>query len=334
MHRRRVLPAVAVLIAVAAGFAALAVLLPHEDLSHDPVTIPRGAGLLEIGGILDSADVVSSRLLFAGSAVVAGKANRMQSGTYLFPQSLSIREAIAILAAGSHQVESFVTIPEGATVRKIASILRSRMSLDSARVMALCSDRAFLRSQRIAAPSAEGYLMPDTYTIRADARPEQILSRMIRRLREVLTRDDSAMMRARGRSLHAILTMASLVEGETRLPAERARIAGVYYNRLKRGMRLQADPTIQYIIPDSPRRLLYRDLEIDSPYNTYKRRGLPPGPVNNPGAASIRAALRPERHNFLYFVANGRGGHVFSRNAGEHAAAVAAYRKQQEGAGQ
>jgi len=124
-----------------------------------------------------------------------------------------------------------------------------------------------------------------------------------------------------------VLTMASIVEGETVLDRERPIIAGLYYNRLHRGMKLEADPTIQYIIPDGPRRLFYNDLRIDSPYNTYKKYGLPPGPINNPGRKSILAALYPARHNYLYFVADGLGGHRFARTYEEHLRNVRAYRR-------
>jgi len=128
-------------------------------------------------------------------------------------------------------------------------------------------------------------------------------------------------------NMHEILTMASIVEGETRVADERARVAGVYYNRLNIGMLLQADPTIQYIVSDSPRRILYRDLSINSPYNTYMYGGLPPGPVNNPGPAAIHAALYPESHEYYYFVADGEGRHTFTRNYEEHLRAVRRFRE-------
>jgi UPF0755 protein len=138
---------------------------------------------------------------------------------------------------------------------------------------------------------------------------------------------DSAEQRARelGMTLHEIITLASLVEGEAMVDSERAMIAGVYRNRLRRGMRLQADPTIQYIIPDGPRRLLKKDLQIESPYNTYLHAGLPPGPINNPGRKSIEAALYPRDVPYLYFVARGDGSHVFSVTMSQHVQAKRAF---------
>ena len=131
-------------------------------------------------------------------------------------------------------------------------------------------------------------------------------------------------------TVHQVLTFASLIEGEAALDSERAIISGVYHNRLQRGMKLQADPTIQYIILGPPRRLLFSDLFIKSPYNTYRNHGLPPGPINNPRAASVIAALYPEHHNFIFFVANGRGGHWFSSSYAEHLNYVKKFRQQRE----
>ena len=130
-----------------------------------------------------------------------------------------------------------------------------------------------------------------------------------------------------GFTTHEILTLASIIEGETNIIEEMPRISGVYHNRLRRGMKLQADPTIQYLIPGEWRRVLFKDLEIDSPYNTYKYKGLPPGPINNPGKDAILAALYPEQNKYLYFVADGKGGHSFSKTFNEHSRKVIQYRK-------
>ena len=290
------------------------------------VTIPKGASLNEIADSLAEKDVILSRVLFIAACGLSGKGSRLQNGVYRFPHSISLVNVIGILAEGSHQIAVWITVNEGSTIRTIASILHAKVGIDSIHTVQLAVDRAFLQKLGIHAHSLEGYLFPDTYFVRLDDPGERILSRMVHRFRSILTPADSARAREMKYSLYQILTMASIVEGETRRPEERARVAGVYYNRLRLGMLLQADPTIQYIIPDGPRRLLYRDLRIESPYNTYRHKGFPPGPVNNPGRAAIDAALYPEKHGFLYFVANGTGGHVFSTTAREHARAVAAYR--------
>ncbi|MBL0175374.1 MAG: endolytic transglycosylase MltG [Ignavibacteria bacterium] len=316
--------------ALGAGTLALLLFAPHGNDRRQPVTIPRGASLMEIGRLLEDGDVVSHGALFAVAAKLSSRGARLQSGTYLFPESISMRDVIAALAAGRYQLEIWVTVPEGATLRSIAALLHAKLRIDSARVIALSRAPSFLRALRVTASTLEGYLFPDTYLIRFGEEAEKVLAAMHERFERALTPELRARMRERGRTLHQTLTMASIVEGETRKASERARVAGVYENRLARGMKLQADPTIQYIIPNGPRRLLYRDLAIDSPYNTYRYRGLPPGPINNPGLEAIRAALYPEKHEFLYFVADGTGGHRFSRNAAEHEVAVLEYRRIQK----
>jgi UPF0755 protein len=296
------------------------------------VKISAGMSVLDIGAELAAKNAVMNRWVFALAARISGAAPRLQPGVYRFPHGMSAFVIARHIADGRYIVEYRVTIPEGSTLRQIAGILRRRIGIDSVQFLKACTSRALLRELGITASTAEGYLMPDTYMIRPDTSPEAIIRRLHSTLRASITDDLRTRMRERRQSLHEVLTMASLVDGETSLPEERARVAGVYYNRLRRGMMLQADPTVQYIIADGPRRLFYRDLRIDSPYNTYRVHGLPPGPVNNPGRAAIRAALYPENHSYLYFVATGRGGHTFTRTGAEHLRAVAEYRRQRDGA--
>ncbi len=327
MRRRNLLILAAAVLAliVAGGF--YAVHSPHVHDTEKPVDIPRGTPLRTIAAILSDHDIISNELLFLAAAKLSDKGRHLQSGLYLFPRHLSMMDVLTILAEGSHQAFRDITVREGLTLRQIAGILESSGGFEADTVLQLCRDRVFIGELGLTVSSLEGYLLPETYRVRYDEPVRALLRRMVHDQEILFTGDAARRMRALGRSRHEILTMASLVEGETRLAEERARVAGVYYNRLRRGMLLQADPTIQYIIPDGPRRLLYRDLSINSPYNTYMYAGLPPGPVNNPGRASILAALSPESHDFLYFVADGRGGHTFSRNIEEHNRAVAAYRK-------
>ncbi len=168
------------------------------------------------------------------------------------------------------------------------------------------------------AASLEGYLYPNTYSFFWGVSPREIIRTMVQEFYHHV--GDSLRQRAAalGLTVHQALTLASIIEGEAVVDSERALIAAVYHNRLRQGILLQADPTIQYIVPGPPRRLRNRDLEIASPYNTYRYPGLPPGPVNNPGLVSIRAALYPAPVNYLYFVARGDGSHVFSRTLEEH----------------
>ena len=327
MHRRKLILAVLGLAVVALIAAGTLMYAPHTREGSAPVEIPRGASLGEIGSILAEQDVISSRYLFIIAARLTDKGRRLQSGLYLFPNPLAITNVVDILSEGSHQAYRDVTVREGLTLRQIAKTIDEQAGFPSDSILRLARDRDFIRELGLEVPSLEGYLLPETYRVRYDENARTLLRRMVRSNDDLFDEAALRQMRILRRTRHEIMTMASLVEGETRLPEERARVAGVYYNRLRRGMLLQADPTIQYIIPDGPRRLLYRDLSINSPYNTYMYAGLPPGPVNNPGRQAIRAALQPERHEYVYFVADGTGGHRFSRTLDEHNRAVATYRK-------
>ncbi len=302
---------------------------PRSHGTTTPVEIPPGTSLQGIAGILAEQDIISNRYLFIAVAKLSSRGGRLQSGLYLFPRHLSMMDVLTILSDGSHQAYRNVTIREGLTLHRLAREIERGTGFPADTILKLAHDRSFIGELGLNVASLEGYLLPETYRIRYDESVRALLRRMARACDVIFAGDALDRMKALGRSRHEILTMASLVEGETRLPEERSRVAGVYYNRLRRGMLLQADPSIQYIIPDGPRRLLYRDLSINSAYNTYMYAGLPPGPVNHPGKASILAALSPESHNFLYFVADGRGGHTFSRTIEEHNRAVAAYRKSQ-----
>jgi len=206
-----------------------------------------------------------------------------------------------------------VTLPEGLRIGQIAAVLEARLEIDSAAFVALAHDSAFIAELGIGAPSLEGYLFPETYFFSFGIGERRVIRAMVEQLRARLPRTMPP-----DRTLHQVLTLASIIEGEAMLAGEMDTIASVYCNRLSAGMCLQADPTIQYLIEGTPRRLLNRDLEIDSPYNTYKYAGLPPGPINSPGLDAILAAVEPAKTGYLYFVADGEGGHIFSTTLREH----------------
>ncbi len=329
-HRNLVI--LAAIAALGVMYLISATVIPYSHGATSPVDIPRGSSLRVVADSLAANDVIRNRYVFMAMARITGNASSLQSGLYRFPARISAAGVLNILVDGSHQAIIRVTIPEGLTVRRIAAIFEKELGFPKETVIELARNRDFIDSLGLDTRQLDGYLLPDTYDIRYDATPAQVLARLVRAMLGQFGSEYTRRMDELGLSMHRVLTMASLVEGETRLAAERARVAGVYYNRLRRGMLLQADPTIQYIIPDGPRRLLYSDLAINSPYNTYMYRGLPPGPVNNPGIGAIRAALYPEKHGFYYFVADGTGGHTFTRNYDEHLKAVAVYRKLQRGA--
>lgn len=211
-----------------------------------------------------------------------------------------------------------VTIPEGLTQERIIRILAESTSVDLNEFSQLVNDARFIHSQGIEAKSLEGYLFPQTYLIPWGSPPDYTVRTLTDHLMNFM--EDSLKTRMRGINfgLHELLTFASLIETEARDGEERRRISSVYHNRIRKGMLLQCDPTVIYALGGLDRPLLRKDLEIDSPYNTYKYSGLPPGPICSPGAASITAALYPEETNYLYFVADGKGKHIFSETLKQH----------------
>lgn len=254
---------------------------------------------------------------FTLAAKILHKTHSLKAGIFeLTPKSSNYR-ILQDLTEG-RQTYLKVTLPEGINSRKVASILQKKLDADSAHIVALVNDTSFVHQLKINASSLEGYLYPETYNFTYGLHEKTILRTMVNQFGKQVPDSLQKQAKKMGYTFNQILTLASIIEGEAMIDSEMVYIASVYYNRLKRGMRLQADPTIQYIIPDGPRRLLNRDLQIDSPYNTYKYAGLPPGPINNPGKNAIMAALFPAKTNYLYFVADGTGGHIFSVSLAQH----------------
>lgn len=269
------------------------------------------ADTLEKRGIItDADDFIFTTKLFKNSA-------RLKAGQYDFSTTLSSYHAMKILVAGNYS-STRVVIPEGMTSYEIASLLRKKTDIDSSRFIDLVFDRRFIASLGIKSNSLEGYLFPNTYDFEWGINEEAIIKILVKEFQRNFSDSLSNHVFEKGWTVHQILTLASIIEGEAMVDSERAMVSAVYYNRLKQGILLQADPTIQYIIPDGPRRLLRKDLAIDSPYNTYLHPGLPPGPVNNPGLKSILAAINPAHVAYLYLVAKGDGSHIFSRTLREH----------------
>ena len=213
------------------------------------------------------------------------------------------------------------------SVVDIASSIQSNFNIKKDSFIKASKNKKLLKKWDIKSNSFEGYLFPDTYLLAEDVDAEGVIDKMVSEYNKNITPSMRKRMIELGLSEGEILTLASIIEGEAIYDSERPRISGVYHNRLKKRMRLQADPTIQYIIEDSPRRLLNKDLKIKSPYNTYLNYGLPPGPINNPGIESIKAALYPEKIDFLFFVARGDGYHTFTKTEKEHNLAKKEFQK-------
>ncbi len=281
------------------------------------ITVTPGMTLQEIARLLADAGVISSVDDFIFAAEFRGLAERIQAGRYVLPCGSSNQRLLRDLTENG-AAALLVTLPEGATARKMASILKREIGLDSAAFMEAVRDSALLKKYGIEAPTLEGFLFPDSYHFTRNMSPAWVIDMMVRRFFEVF--DDSMRARAEqlGLSLNEAVTLASIIQGEMTLKSEAPLISAVYHNRLKRGMRLQADPTIQYIIKNGPRRLYKGDLNIKSPYNTYLHKGLPPGPVCNPGKTALRAALHPADEPYLYMVARGDGSHAFNVDFESH----------------
>lgn len=301
--------------------------MPNSYDDNTVIVVSKGESFETISGKLDSAGMLTSRFTFRLAARLWGETTRIQIGKYRFPSGMSNLEILEDLRWARSAQWISVTIPEGLRIIHHARIFSRDLGIDSASFVALAKDRQFAKEVGVDEPSLEGYLLPGTYRFYWQTSEREVLSRLVGEFwsffRDSLQREASSM----GWTVREVLTLASIVEWETAVDSERSVISGVYHNRLKQRMRLQADPTVQYVLKDGPRRLRYSDLKINSPYNTYLHTGLPPGPINNPGVASILAAMRPDTHQYLFFVATGSGGHTFTRRYRDHKGAVRQYRK-------
>ncbi len=291
------------------------------------VEIPKNVTFDKATEILNSKGLLRNRLLFSYAGKILGFDKRIKAGRYIIADNLPMALVMDQIVNPKYILTATVTIPEGLTARRIAGLLKEKVGIDSTRFMKIVNDPEFARELGIDADALEGYLMPNTYIFIWGDDEESVIKKMVGEFKKFYSDTLKEREKVVGLNTHQVVTLASIVEGEAKFDDEKPRIAGVYFNRLKRNMPLEADPTIQYIIPDGPRRLFYQDLKIKSPYNTYLNKGLPPGPVNNPGTSSILAVLYPEKHKFLYFVSDGTGRHVFSRTYDEHLKAVRRYRK-------
>ena len=294
------------------------------------VDIPKGAGIRDIKTLLGRKGVIRDDLRFLVlmrllQAIERQHPPTLRAGEFLVPLGLTPLQTIRFLDQAK-PVQHWVTIPEGLTMRQIAAVFAKDGWADAAVFLRLCQDRDFIRSLGIKAVSLEGYLFPETYSVvRGTTDERSLISRMVRRFFTVWNRlEKPANLRL---NQYELLTLASIIEKETGSAEERELIAGVFYNRLRKGMRLQSDPTVIYGIPDFNGNLTRTDLRAKTPYNTYVISGLPPGPICNPGQAALEAALRPAAVPYLYFVAKNDGSHQFSRTLKEHNRAVQRYQR-------
>ncbi len=285
------------------------------------ISIRKGSSFAAFADTLQKKELITHKGLFTLWAKICGLDTRVPAGTFKVPQGLTNPQLILFFKQAKPELIS-VTLIEGWSTNRILLRLSKRLHLRYSVLDSLAHDSLFLQVFKIPVNDITGYLLPDTYVFASGISEKGVLTFLVKKTLQIFKTDSIRLrMRKLGLNRHQVLTLASIVEGEAVLDRERPVIASVYLNRLRVGMRLQADPTIQFLLPDGPRRLRYRDLKIESPYNTYLHKGLPPGPINNPGKKSILAVLFAPETKYLYFVARGDGSHVFTRTAREHARA-------------
>ena len=309
---------------VVGAFAWNALLRPVAQVAPGrPVTltVPAGAGTAAIGALLAREGVVSNPTAFRIQASLSGVDGKLRAGTYELVTGTSYGAAIAALVKGPPQRFVELTIPEGFVVEQIAARLESELGIPQAETLALAKEgaREFAEEHPYLGDahegSLEGYLFPKTYRVPATATARQVLKMMLDQFDVEFAAVDTRTATAEGFSTHEIVTMASIIEREAKLASERPVVSSVIRNRLSIGMRLEIDATIEYILPGNRFRLTYKDLEVDSPYNTYRNGGLPPGPIASPGLASLEAAASPASTDYLYYVLTGKdGSHTFATN--------------------
>ncbi len=264
------------------------------------------------------------------AAYLMGAQNKIKAGKYILHSGSNFFEILDELQKGGKRKQLRVVIPEGIWQNKLAGLLHREMKLDSAKIMRLSKDKKFIRRLGLNVDNLEGYLLPNTYYFFEKQSEEDVLQRLKFENDKIFNRSSvKRQMKKLKMNRHQILTLASIIDAESNKISEFNLISAVYHNRLRRGIPLQADPTIQYLKRNRRRynKIYYKDLEINSPYNTYKYAGLPPGPINNPGKEAIYAALYPANVKYLYFVADGKGGHKFAVTYSEQLKNIRAYRR-------
>ena len=282
----------------------------------DLISIPKGASAQSVAALLKENSCLQNESIFKLALTLTMKNKRIIPGRYNVKGISSIGQLVKMITSQSSDRVT-VTLIEGWAMERYAEELNKKLKIDTYVFLRLCKDFNFIHSLGIDAPSLEGFLAPDTYILLRTYTEENIIRILVNQFNHNMQRikDSSPLVNLNKRE---ITTLASIIQGEAMFVDEMPTISSVYNNRLIKGMLLQADPTIQYILPGKPRRIYNKHLKVDNPYNTYKYKGLPPGPINNPGYSALYAAAHPSQTSYLYFVADGEGRHIFSNSNKEH----------------
>src|SRR3990170_8979815 len=293
---------------------------PSDESVAKTVSIERGMSFRVIAENLEKAGVVRDADSFSFAARILGAYKKVKAGEYEFTTNMTPMEVLEYLVKG--RVKRYlVTVPEGYNIIEIASALEEAGLVRRQVFIARALDPGLVKSLGLSGPTMEGYLFPDTYAFNKGMSADEMIARMVERFRKVFSEFEFEQEKS-GMSMRKVVTLASIIEKETGAPSERDIISAVFHNRLKKGIRLQSDPTVIYGIPFFDGNIKKQHLAMKSPYNTYVNFGLPPGPIANPGKDSISAALRPAKADYLYFVSRNDGSHQFSKSLKEHNKAV------------
>ena len=288
------------------------------------VEIPRGTGFVQIIDILDNAGLVENKPFFYALAIMKGAARQIKAGEYELSDAMPPLDIIDKLVKGDTKVYK-VTIPEDFTVREIAARLAEYELVPEKTFLKLAFDHDFVKTLNIPGKTMEGYLYPETYLLDRSMGSKEIIQLMNQEFWRRFTPDMRQRAAAMGMTITEVVTLASIIGKETGFKDEKPMVSAVFHNRLKKGMKLQSDPTAVYNLDDFDGKIRRSHLLRNTPHNTYRNSGLPPGPIANPDINSLTAALYPARVNYLYFVANNNGSHQFSSTLIDHHQAVSKY---------
>jgi len=315
---------ISVAITILIIFATSFISINNREIDSTIITIEKGMSLNKVSELLYEKNILVNEDIFKLKVIGRRLASKVPTGKFLIEGKIS--DAILIdLIFNKGPIKLKLTVPEGLQSKKlfknINTLLNKEYDFDQ-----YFKSQFILNKYNINAKTLEGYLYPNTYYLYHDSSPEEIIDILLQEFWNQFDKNLQDRANQLGLSVHEVVTLASIIEGEAMLDTERETISSVYHNRLKINMKLQADPTIQYIIPGPPKALSIKDLRIKSDYNTYMNYGLPPGPINNPGIESLKAALYPKKTNFLFFVAQGDGSHAFTTNEKDHEEAKRVYK--------
>lgn len=325
-------PVLVLVLFVGVGYPAVQwILQPKADPANNPplhlIDVQEGFSFQQVADELAEKGIIKSRRAFVLLSQITMTDRQVKPGEYVFHAGMKPLNILTDLREGKvllHQV----TFPEGFTMQQMAARLERYGLIQKKQFLALTRDPTFIQSLGLEVSSLEGYLFPTTYQFEKYSKSEDIIRTMVAYWNKAFSPPLREKALGLKMTIHEVLTLASLVEKETGVAEERATISGVFHNRLRRKILLQSDPTVIYAIENFDGNIRKRDLSIDHPYNTYRYKGLPPGPIANPGLASIEAALSPEKTSYIFFVSRNDGTHYFSSSLKEHNRAVDKFQRQ------